>query len=208
MRAPEPLVEAHDIHVRYRGRHVLRGASLSAHAGQIVAVLGENGSGKSTLLRVLAGAQRPDRGEVRTPDAVGYCPQEQTLYPYLTPEEHARLFGRAYRLPPQLIRERATALFDAFGLGGDRARVVEELSGGTKQKVNLCLALLHQPSLLLLDEPYAGFDVETYRRFVAFSEEARRRGTCIVLVTHIAFDRERFDRIAHLRDGVLHVDGG
>jgi ABC-2 type transport system ATP-binding protein len=86
-----------------------------------------------------------------------------------------------------------------------RQHVVEELSGGTRQKVNLAIALLHDPQLLLLDEPYSGFDLDTYRRFVAWTQEAKRDGRGIVLVTHMLLERERFDALYELREGTLHV---
>jgi ABC-type multidrug transport system ATPase subunit len=200
-----PLIAAEGIHKRYGARHVLKGICFEARAGELVAILGENGGGKSTLLRILAGALGADRGNVRRRVACGYCPQECLLYPYLTPEEHLDLFGRAYGLAPPDARARADLLFETFGFAAYRRQVVEELSGGTRQKLNLSIALLHDPRLLLLDEPYSGFDVETYRRFLAFSVEAKQRGRSIVVVTHIAFDRDRFDRIFELRDGVLHA---
>jgi ABC-2 type transport system ATP-binding protein len=195
-----------DVHKRYGRRRVLMGVTFEARAGELVAVLGENGGGKSTLLRILAGLMAMDHGHVRRGGPAGYCPQECVLYPYLTPDEHLDLFACAHGLRPAVARARADELLETFGFAKDRRRVVEELSGGTRQKLNLSIALLHDPPLLLLDEPYSGFDVETYHTFLAFSDEARRRGTCIVVVTHIAFDRHRFDRILHLRDGVIHAE--
>ncbi len=202
----DPAIAAVDVHKRYGRKQVLNGVTFEARAGELVAILGKNGGGKSTLLRILAGLARMDRGCVRQAGRTGYCPQECVLYPYLTPDEHLELFGCAYGLAPLHARARADTLVDTFGFTQYRRRVVQELSGGTRQKLNLAIALLHDPPVLLLDEPYSGFDVETYHRFLAFSEEAKRRGTCIVLVTHIAFDRDRFDRIFRLRDGAIHAD--
>ena len=167
----------------------------------MVAVLGENGSGKSTLLRILAGAMSPDAGSVRLSGRIGFCPQECVLYPYLTAMEHFRLFGAAAGVAD--VEGRARALLERFRFDGDVLAV--QASGGTRQKLNLALSLLADPPVLLLDEPYNGFDVETYRCFLDWTHEARAAGKCIVVVTHIAFDRERFDRILTLRDGVLGV---
>lgn len=202
----EPALAVENVHKRYGRRPVLRGVTFEARTGQLVAVLGENGGGKSTLLRILAGLLAPERGHVRRSGATGYCPQECVLYPQLTPDEHLELFACAYGLEPAIARARADELLGTFGFAQHRHRVVEELSGGTRQKLNLSIALLHDPPLLLLDEPYSGFDVETYRSFLAYSDGARQKGTCIVLVTHIAFDRHRFDQILHLRDGAIHAD--
>jgi ABC-type multidrug transport system ATPase subunit len=196
---------AEGIRKRYGRLAVLAGASFEAHAGQLVAILGENGSGKSTLLRILAGRERMDVGRITRRTAWGFCPQEAALYPYLTPDEHFELFGCAHGLSRSEIRARADALLDTLAFAPHRARVVAELSGGTRQKLNLALAVLHDPPLLLLDEPYAGFDLETYHRFVAWCDDARRRGRAVVLVSHLVLERERFDVIHQLRGGVLHV---
>jgi ABC-2 type transport system ATP-binding protein len=195
------LLLAEDVHKSYGRKHVLRGASFEAHAGQLVAILGENGSGKSTLLKILAGAGDLDRGSVRREGRLGYCPQEHVLYPYLTADEHFELFACAYGLAPSEARESADGLAARLDFRGHRREVVEQLSGGTQQKLNLALALLHDPSIVLLDEPYAGLDIESYAGFVAWSDEARKQGKCIVVITHLALDRDRFDAVFHLRDG-------
>ncbi len=200
------LLAAEDVCKRYGRRRVLRGASFEACAGQLVAILGENGSGKSTLLRILAGAENMDAGRVERRAPLGYCPQDCVLYPHLTIDEHLELFARAYRLEDAVARTRAEALVERFGLARRRRDVVEHLSGGTRQKLNLALAILHRPAVVLLDEPYAGLDIESYRAFVSWADDARRDGTCLVLVTHLVLERDRFDAIYAMREGRLHVD--
>ncbi|HEV3190125.1 MAG TPA: ATP-binding cassette domain-containing protein, partial [Polyangiaceae bacterium] len=122
------------MHKRYGHRAVLRGVSFDAHAGQMLAILGENGSGKSTLLRILAGADDLDRGRVQRRGVMGYCPQDHCLYPYLTPDEHLELFGNAYGLDRNVAISRADRLFEQFALRPWRRELVEHLSGGTRQK--------------------------------------------------------------------------
>jgi len=195
------MLAAEDVHKRYGRKHVLRGATFEARAGELVAILGENGSGKSTLLRILAGMGELDSGRVERNGRVGYCPQEQVLYPYLTIDEHLELFGRAYGLPDDVVRARADRLAERFDFARHRDELVERLSGGTKQKLNLAIALLHDPAIVLLDEPYAGFDIESYRGFVAWANEAKREGRCVVMIAHLVLDEERFDKVFHLRDG-------
>jgi ABC-type multidrug transport system ATPase subunit len=202
----EPALVAHEVHKRYGHRRVLLGATFEAHAGQLVAIVGENGSGKSTLLRILAGIEVPDRGSVARRGACGYCPQEPLLYPHLTPEEHFELFGCAYGLPAAFARGRSDALLEQFGLNAHRRTVVQELSGGMRQKVNLAIAVMHDPSHVLLDEPYSGLDVAAYRRLAAWLQGARDAGKCIVLITHMLLDREPFDLVLHLQGGVLRAD--
>jgi ABC-type multidrug transport system ATPase subunit len=202
----EPALRVEDVHKRYGSKRVLLGTSFDARAGQLVAIVGENGSGKSTLLRILAGVEAADRGRVVRDGACGYCPQEPLLYPYLTPDEHFELFACAYGLSAQLARARGEALLDRFGLGGHRRTVVQELSGGTRQKVNLAIALMHDPPHVLLDEPYSGLDLEAYRRFTGWVKEARADGKCIVLIAHMLFERDPFDVVLHLEGGRVRVD--
>jgi len=201
------ILAAEDVHKRYGWRRVLRGTSFEGHPGQLVAILGENGSGKSTLLRILAGAEGLDRGRVSCLGTMGYCPQEQAVYPYLTVEEHLELFARAYRLAAPVARASAERLLERFDLGPWRREVVQELSGGTRQKLNLAISLLHDPAVVLLDEPYAGFDLASYRAFVAWADEAKRGGKCVVLIAHLVLESERFDAIYNLVGGKLHAQG-
>jgi ABC-2 type transport system ATP-binding protein len=200
------MLAADDVHKSYGRKHVLRGASFEARAGQVVAILGENGSGKSTLLAILAGMRDLDRGSVRRGGRIGYCPQEHVLYPYLTIDEHLELFARAYGLSTDVARTRADHLAERFDFAAHRHQIVEQLSGGTRQKLNLALALLHDPEIVLLDEPWAGLDIESYRGFLAWADEAKREGRCVVLIAHLVLDQDRFDAVFHLRDGRIAAD--
>jgi ABC-2 type transport system ATP-binding protein len=192
------VLEAHGIRKSF-GRHpVLAGVDLEIAAGELVAVVGENGSGKSTLLRILAGDLRPDRGSVTTRGRAGYCPQAVVLDDALTVDQHIRYFQAAYGISGAA---RAEALIARLGYGTSRRQPAGTLSGGTRQKLSLTLALLHEPALLLLDEPYQGFDWETYLAFWDLAGELRAAGTAILVITHLVFEQERFDRICHLTAG-------
>lgn len=181
------------------GRHpVLRGVDLDVPPGALVAIVGENGSGKSTLLQVLAGTLAADAGTVEVRGSLGYCPQEPVLNGALTVDQHLRYFAAAYRLRSL---QRAEELVGMLGYQSYRGRAVDELSGGTRQKLNLTLALVHDPAVLLLDEPYQGFDWETYLRFWDVVGELRGRGRSIVVITHLVFEEERFDALYELREG-------
>jgi ABC-type multidrug transport system ATPase subunit len=179
---------------------VLNGAGLAVRPGQLMAVVGENGSGKSTLLRILAGILAADRGEVRVAGSLGYCPQDPVVNDNLTVGQHLRYFAAARRLASL---DRADQLLDLLRFGQFRDRTVGALSGGTRQKLNLTLALLHDPDVLLLDEPYQGFDWETYLRFWDVVGDLRARGKAIVIITHLVFEQDRFDVLAGLADGRL-----
>ncbi|MGI5466657.1 ABC transporter ATP-binding protein [Streptomyces sp. CA-132043] len=190
------------VHHAYRRKPVLRGVDLSLERGVLAGVVGENGAGKSTLLRILSGELRPDRGVVTHRGQIGSCPQQAVLNPALTGRQHLNLFRSAYRLPGL---GRAEELVDVLGFGDCLDGLVGELSGGTRQKLNLTLALMHDPDVLLLDEPYQGFDWETYLRFWDLTGQLRDEGRSVLVVSHLAPDVERLDELWHLADGVLHA---
>lgn len=198
--AGAPVLEARDVHKAYGRQQVLNGVALTVQPGQLVAVVGENGAGKSTLLKILAGTMRADRGEVRLTGTLGYCPQEPVVSDNLTVGQHLRYFAAAYRLPSL---QRAEALADLLGFAEFRDVTAGALSGGTRQKLNLALALLHDPDVLLLDEPYQGFDWETYLRFWDVVGDLRTRGKAVVIITHLVFEQDRFDVLADLAGGRL-----
>ncbi|MEU0598096.1 ABC transporter ATP-binding protein [Streptomyces sp. NPDC006393] len=198
--AHPPVLRATGIHKSYGKHTVLRGAELTVAPGQLVAVVGENGAGKSTLLKILAGTQPADRGEVSLAGALGYCPQDPVLNGALTVEQHLRYFAAARRLPDM---DRGRELVRLLGFERYERSAAGELSGGTRQKLNLTLALLHDPDVLLLDEPYQGFDWDTYLRFWDLVENLRARGKAVVIITHLVFEQDRFDLLADLTDGRL-----
>jgi ABC-type multidrug transport system ATPase subunit len=180
---------------------VLQGVTFEVRAGELVGLVGENGSGKSTLMQIIVGLLRADAGAVEPPARLGYCPQQPMLWDKLTVDEHFELFAGAYGLD-EAARERAvTDLLDELRFAKYRRYRVEELSGGTRQKLNLALALLHEPELLLLDEPYAGFDWETYVHFWDMSERRRDAGMGILIVSHLLAERDRLDRIYTVTGG-------
>jgi ABC-type multidrug transport system ATPase subunit len=193
-----PLLTARDIRKSFGRRHVLRGVDLDVAAGSLVAVVGENGAGKSTLLQILAGTLAPDAGTVWLGGEIGYCPQEPVLNGALTVRQHLRYFGAAHALPDL---RRADQLVRTLGFEMYRDTVVDELSGGTRQKLNLTLALMHDPDVLLLDEPYQGFDWDTYQRFWGLVDDLRGNGRAVVVITHLVFEEERFDDLVELRAG-------
>jgi ABC-2 type transport system ATP-binding protein len=186
---------------RRRARSVLRGVDLQLHPGEIVGLVGENGSGKSTLMQILVGALDRDAGTVERHGSVGFCPQEPVLYERLTCDEHVELFGRGYGMSTGNVERARAELYDTLGFGEWRATRVEELSGGTRAKLNLGLALLPDPVLLLLDEPYAGFDWDTYQRFWELTASRRDAGRSLLIISHFITDAERFDRIYDLVGG-------
>ena len=200
--APAALL-AQSISKRYGRRRVLRDVSLSLPAGALVGIVGENGAGKSTLLRILAGELRPSAGSVELRGALGYCPQAVVLNEQLTVAQHLDYFRAAYGAPDL---RRADELVERLGYARYRQTPVRALSGGSKQKLNLTIALMHRPAVLLLDEPYQGFDWETYLRFWDLASELRADGCAVLVISHLVYDRSRFDQLYTLSDGELRRD--
>lgn len=197
------LIEAIDIWKRYGKNSVLRGINLCVGSGEFVGITGENGSGKSTLLNILSGLQRPSRGNVRLSGKIGYCSQEVRLFPSLTVAENFRYFASAYGLKIAQWQPSMELLMQRFRFSQTLRAPVSTLSGGTKQKLNLCIALLHSPDIVILDEPYASFDWDTYCRFWEYARELKAAGKCIALVSHLIHDTQALDAHYEIREGVL-----
>ena len=186
---------------RRRSLAVLRGLDLDLYPGEIVGLVGENGSGKSTAMQILVGSLAADEGSVQRPSSLGFCPQEPILYERLTCDEHFELFSHAYGMTANETDTARGEIYETLGFARWAAVRVEELSGGTRAKLNLGLALLSDPDVLLLDEPYAGFDWDTYLRFWDLTEERRDRGRALLIISHFITDEHRFDRIYDLLEG-------
>jgi ABC-type multidrug transport system ATPase subunit len=183
---------------------VLTGADIEIPAGDIVGIVGANGSGKSTLMKILVGALEADAGTIEASGNVGWCPQETLLYDRLTVRETFQLFGEAYGMSRSDIEDARDRLADRLDFERFLDYRIDHLSGGNRQKVNLSVALMHDPDVLLLDEPYTGFDWDTYLAFWDLAEDLTEGGTAIAIISHLINERERFDRIYELRDGRLH----
>lgn len=187
-----------DVCKRYRHRTVLDHVSLSVAAGEIVALTGENGAGKSTLMRICAGLVRADSGRVRLAGAVGYCPQTPGLFSLLSADEHLIMFGRGIGLSRAAALRRGHSLLEEFGFPVAAHAVTSQMSGGTRQKLNLAIALLADPGLLLLDEPYQGFDRGTYVNFWDHCRTWSAAGKAVLVVTHMLAELDRAHRIVEL----------
>lgn len=184
-------------------QQVLRGVDLVLQPGEVVGLVGENGSGKSTIMKILVGELAADAGTVTRSGVLGYCPQQPVVYERLTCDEHIELFARAYRMTHEAERRARRDLYEALGFERYAGTRADRLSGGTLAKLNLTLAMLADPPVLLLDEPYAGFDWDTYLKFWDLVARRRDDGRTVLIISHFVADEHRFDRIVKLCDGQL-----
>ena len=216
--AASPALVLESVSFTYSGAAspALDGVSFSVREGELFGLLGPNGAGKTTLLSIVSGLLRPGAGRallyglrIGGPDSkrvFGLCPQELALYPSLTARENLSLFGKLAGMTRARLRERIEAVLVTLGLGASANRLVSEFSGGMKRRLNLAIAVLHEPRLLLLDEPTAGVDPQS--RNLGFESLAALRagGSTIVYTTHYLEEAERLcERIAIIDHGKLLV---
>jgi ABC-2 type transport system ATP-binding protein len=198
----EPVLSARGVSRRFGAETALQPTDLDVCAGELLALVGPNGAGKSTLLAILAGALEPTTGQVqRRAPRVGWAPQRPALYGRLTPRENLELFAEleGERDPPAA----AERLLVEFELPGDGRRSAE-LSVGNRQRLNLALAFLGAPDVLLLDEPTASLDPRHRRLLWERAASLRGQGAALVLVTQSVEELERVaDRVAVLSEGRL-----
>jgi ABC-2 type transport system ATP-binding protein len=199
-RSGEPLLEARDLVKSFGGRAALRGVSLAARAGELVAVIGPNGAGKTTLLSILAGIQKADGGTIsHAPDEIGWVPQQAALYGKLTVRENLRLFARLEHCDD--VDAAVDGMLDQTQLWERADDQVSVLSGGNRQRVNIAIGLLAQPEVLLLDEPSAALDPRQRERLWEFIGELAAGGTTVLYATHYIQEVDRADQVIVIADG-------
>jgi ABC-2 type transport system ATP-binding protein len=193
-----------------RGKTVaLGGVSLCALPGQVTAVVGGDGAGKTTLLRCLAGSLAPDAGTVRRPvkERVGYQPASSGIYPDLTVAENLDFRAQGYGMSRQAARDRAADYLDRAGLTTAADQLAGQLSGGMRQKLAVIAAMLHQPDLLILDEPTTGIDPVSRSGLWWLIASAAADGCAVVLATSYLDDAERCTSVLVLDAGIELASG-
>ena len=191
--AETPIVTARAVERSYGARRVLRGVSFDLARGDALLVTGPNGSGKTTLLRLLVGLAVPSRGTIDVAldrSRLGFVGHEPLVYRELSAVENLDLYGRLYRVPER--RERIGMLLERFGLWDARGERVSAFSRGMTQRLALCRALLHEPELLVLDEPHSALDTQGAGLLDQELETLAGRST-LVVATH---EPERLERLA------------
>jgi ABC-2 type transport system ATP-binding protein len=198
-----------DVSVRYGGRPAIRGVTLDVPAGAVTAVVGGDGAGKTTTLKVGSGVVVPDEGTVRHPprDRIGAALEVPGVYRDLTVDENLRFVADAYGVGAKAAEARAAQLLTRAGLADARARLAGQLSGGMRQKLAVVLALLHQPDLLILDEPTTGVDPVSRAELWRLIGHAAAEGAAVLLATSYLDEAERAAHVLVLVDGRTLLQG-
>lgn len=187
-----PIIALSDVIKQFGRLAALRGITAEFLSGRLYVIVGDNGAGKTTLLRILAGLSQPTRGRVSILDStdpravreqVGYMAHPSLLYDELSALENLRYFAQLYRINDE---QRCRSVIFSLKLDPDLTRPVGEYSQGMRQRLSLARAVLHDPKILLLDEPFSNVDVGSARHMVELLAAMRNRGTTILLITHQA----------------------
>ena len=214
------LLQANDLHKAYNGKPALKGVSLSLQAGEMCALLGPNGAGKSTLLQLLTGLFSPDQGQItvlghdmqtqpaRALAGLGVVFQQSALDMDLPVLSNLLFHTDLHGIPRAVARARIDEGLQRMGIADQTRAVVRSLSGGTRRKVELVRALLHQPQVLLMDEATVGLDPASRQQLLATVRQlCQERGMAVLWATHLIEEAQTADRLVLLYQGRTRFDG-
>ncbi|GGG89771.1 ABC transporter ATP-binding protein [Paenibacillus radicis (ex Gao et al. 2016)] len=206
-------VEVSGIQRQFSGRIVLNDIALSIPRGELFGLLGPSGSGKTTLIKLITGIDRADSGSVRVlgqqmPQLallarIGYMAQSDALYNELTGRQNLAFFGAMYGLKGQRLNDRIRAVAELVDLEADLSKQTGAYSGGMKRRLSLAISLLHEPELLVLDEPTVGIDPLLRQSIWRELNALSRQGVTIILTTHVMDEADKCDRLGLIRSGQL-----
>ena len=215
------MISVKDIHKSYtKDTETIKGVSFDIGEGTIFGLLGPNGAGKTTLMQIIATLMKPTSGTVEingmSPDKdllkihkiLGFLTTEIKLDPVSTPDHLFDFFAELYDIPKDEINIRKEKAFERFGITQFANRRISELSTGMKQKISIAISLLHEPPIIIFDEPTNGLDILTSRQVMDYLKELKDEGRCIILSTHIfSVAEELCDEVAIIVDGRIVAQG-
>jgi sodium transport system ATP-binding protein len=215
-----PAVRVDRVEKALGGKPVLRGVSVEAHTGEIFGLLGPNGAGKTTTLRVICTLLTPDAGSVEVlgfdtrtaPEEVrrrvGVVTAEIGVYPRLTARENIAYFAELSGIADGAVHRNVDAVLERLDMRDFAGQRAESLSSGQKQKVAIARAIVHDPPVLMFDEPTSNLDVLASREIREFMVESKGRGKCVIFSTHVLHDAERLcDRVTIIHEGRVVASG-
>lgn len=213
----EPIVSVKSVSKAFGKQQVLEDISLDIYKGEIFGLLGPSGAGKTTLVKQLVGLDVPDSGEnllfhekmpsLTLMEKIGYMAQSDALYGELTARENLEFFGALFGLKGAYLKKRISDVMEIVELTEHLNKAVTNFSGGMKRRLSLAIALLHEPELLILDEPTVGIDPVLRKSIWAAFYELNQKGTSIIVTTHVMGEAEKCDRLAMIRHGRLIAVG-
>ena len=203
---------------KYYGKHLgVKNINLKLEAGESIAFLGVNGSGKTTTFRMILGLLKPTTGEIRynyvniedlDKNICGYLPEERSLYKDLTVNQQLMFLGSLHKMSKTEIMWRIEECLEELGIIKYRHRKIQELSKGNQQKIQLIAAILHQPKVLILDEPFTGLDVENVALFLNVIKRLKKEGVIILFSSHqLTHCEDICDHLLFLNQGIIKVQG-
>jgi len=211
------MLKIEQLSKRFGDRQVLNHLCLEIVAGEIYGLLGANGAGKTTLINIICRLVNPDQGKieidsqpisVNTRSLIGIAPQENLLYQSLTCVENLDFFAALYGLRGKEKLDAIQSCLEAVNLEDRANSVVANLSGGMARRLNMAIALIHRPKLLILDEPSTGLDIEARYEIWELIQQLRNRGITLLLTTHLLEEAERLcQKIGILKNGQIAVEG-
>lgn len=211
------MLEIKNLYKSYRDRAVIKNLNLHIQPGEIYGLLGANGAGKTTTINIICNLLKADSGEITinklpasegTKKLIGVAPQENLLYKTLSCEENLNFFANIYGLNSKEKQEQVKKCLQAVNLIHRAKSPVETLSGGMQRRINIAVALVHQPLLVILDEPTTGLDIEARYEVWELIKNLKEQGITILLTTHLLDEAERLcQRIGILKSGSIVAEG-
>lgn len=215
------MIQLIDVHKSYTKDHeTIKGVSFEVHEGQIFGLLGPNGAGKTTLMQMIATLMKPTSGEIiidglsgeknllEIHRKIGFLTNEIKLDPLSTPNILFDFFAKLYDIPAAELKDRRDESFARFGISPFADKRFNELSTGMKQKISIAISLIHNPPVIIFDEPTNGLDILTSKQVTDYLKDLKAQGHAIILSTHIfSVAEELCDEIAMLIDGTIVAQG-
>ena len=211
-----PIIVLENLVKKFEDVTAVEGISLQISKGELFGLLGPNGAGKTTTINILCGLLKPTSGSAtvggydvqketsKVKELIGVCPQDTPVYAYLTGRENAEFFGNLHAMPKEKLKKNVDALLQRLGLLEDSKRRVGKYSGGMKRRLNLIIALVHDPEIAFLDEPTVAMDPQSRHAVWDFIRDLKKNGKTVILTTHYMEEAETLcDRVGIIDHGKL-----
>lgn len=211
------ILEIQNLTKNFESLTAVNNLSIKITSGEIYGLLGPNGCGKSTLIKNIIGLQKPDSGsinlfnnyqpgELRSRSKIGYMPQSPSVYEGLSVWENIFFFGKVFKMSSKEINQKTDELLEVLNLQDKRHALASHLSGGMLRRLSLASTLIHNPSLLLLDEPTAGVDPVLRLQFWDYFQKLVKSGTSIIITTHHISEASRCTKVGFMRKGSIFLE--